>query len=60
MSYRSKIALVYLLGSTPFGFHGCFLIAAALTLVPLFAVFRLDTPAVLALLTPNKENPHER
>ncbi|NWD68420.1 MFS transporter [Pseudomonas gingeri] len=45
------------LGSNPSGFRECFLIAAALTLVPLFAVFRLDTPAVLALLTAKQGEP---
>lgn len=46
------MGLLELLGSTPADFHQCFLAAALLTLVPLLATLRLDTPAVLALLTP--------
>ncbi|SDS72057.1 hypothetical protein SAMN05216598_2526 [Pseudomonas asplenii] len=44
MSYRSKIALVYLLGFS-------------LDLVNRFVALRLDTPAVLALLTTPQGKP---
>ncbi len=40
------------LTSTPRAFALCFAIGAALTLLPLFAVLRLNTPRVLALLAP--------
>ncbi|KIH85268.1 MFS transporter [Pseudomonas batumici] len=51
------MGLLDLFGSNPAGFRECFLIAAALTLLPLLVVFRLDTPAVLALLTPKQGEP---
>ena len=45
-------AALTVITSTPRAFALCFAIGAALTLLPLFAVLRLNTPRVLALLAP--------